>query len=48
MIIISCCTGIAISRIMPPMKYGKLIADKLSAVGFTWGYCSAVTPHGWR
>ena len=24
------------------------VADKLSAVGWSWGYCSAVTPDGWR
>jgi hypothetical protein len=24
------------------------IAAELSAVGWTWGYCSAVTPDGWR
>jgi hypothetical protein len=33
---------------MPPMKYRETIADKLSAAGWSWGYCSAVTPHGWR
>ena len=30
------------------MKYWELIADKLSKAGWTWGYCSAVTQHGWR
>jgi len=30
------------------MKYWEIVADKLSAVGFSWGYCSAVTRHGWR
>ena len=30
------------------MKYWEIIADKLSANGWTWGYCSAVTQHGWR
>lgn len=30
------------------MKYWELIADKLSAAGFSWGYCSAVTHGGWR
>ena len=30
------------------MKYWELIADKLSAAGWSWGYCSAVTQHGWR
>ena len=31
---------------MQPMKYREIIADKLSAAGFLWGYCSAVTPDG--
>jgi hypothetical protein len=26
----------------------EIIADKLSAAGISWGYCSAVTPDGWR
>jgi len=43
-----CCTGLAESGIMPPMKYWEVIADKLSAAGWTWGYCSAVTRDGWR
>jgi hypothetical protein len=30
------------------MKYWEIIADKLSAAGCSWGYCSAVTLHGWR
>jgi len=30
------------------MKYWEIIADKLSANGWTWGYCSAVTRDGWR
>src|SRR5213078_3604228 len=30
------------------MKYWEIIADKLHAAGWSWGYCSAVTPHGWR
>ena len=33
---------------MPPMQYWEVVADKLSAAGWTWGYCSAVTPFGWR
>src|SRR5205807_3432452 len=33
---------------MPAMKYWEIIADKLSAAGFSWGYCSAVTKDGWR
>jgi len=34
--------------IVPPKKYWEIIADKLSAAGWTWGYCSVVTCHGWR
>jgi hypothetical protein len=30
------------------MKYWEIIADKLSAAGRSWGYCSAVTCHRWR
>ena len=30
------------------MKYWEVIADKLSAAGWSWGYCSAVTKDGWR
>ena len=30
------------------MKYWEIIADKLSAAGWTWGYSSAVTRDGWR
>jgi len=30
------------------MKYWEIIADKLSAAGWSWGYCSAVTKDGWR
>jgi hypothetical protein len=30
------------------MKYWEIIADKLSEAGWAWGYCSAVTQHGWR
>ena len=30
------------------MKYWEIIAGKLSAGGWTWGYCSAVTRDGWR
>ena len=29
------------------MKYWEIIADKLSAAGWTWGYYSTVTQHGW-
>jgi hypothetical protein len=28
-----CCTGLAESGIMPPMKYWEIVADKLSAAG---------------
>jgi hypothetical protein len=30
------------------MQYWEVIADKLSAAGFTWGYCSAATRQGRR
>jgi hypothetical protein len=30
------------------MKYWEVIADKLHASGWSWGYCSAVTRDGWR
>ena len=30
------------------MKYWEVIADKLSAAGWSWGYRSAVTKDGWR
>jgi hypothetical protein len=30
------------------MKYLEIVADKLSAAGWSWGCCSAVTKHGWR
>src|SRR4026208_2045977 len=43
-----CCTGLAESGIMPPMKYWEIVADKLSAAGLSWGYCSTVTRDGWR
>ena len=33
---------------MPLMKYWEIVADKLSAAGSSWGYCSAVTRDGWR
>ena len=29
-------------------KYWEIVADKLSAAGIPWGYCSAVTCDGWR
>jgi hypothetical protein len=33
---------------MRPVKYWEIIAGKLSAAGYTWGYCHAVTRYGWR
>jgi hypothetical protein len=33
---------------MPRMEYWEIVADKLSAASISWGYCSAVTPDGWR
>ena len=30
------------------MKVWEFIAGDLTAAGYTWGYCSAVTAHGWR
>jgi len=30
------------------MKYWEIVGRKLSAAGWTWGYCSAVTADGWR
>jgi hypothetical protein len=30
------------------MQYWEVIADKLHASGWSWGYCSAVTKDGWR
>ena len=30
------------------MQYWEIVADKLTAAGWSWGYCSAVTPNGWR
>jgi hypothetical protein len=30
------------------MKYWEIVADKLTAAGVSWGYCSAVTRDGWR
>ena len=41
-------TRLALSRTVPPKKYWETIAEKLSAAGWTWGYCSSVTRHGWR
>jgi hypothetical protein len=28
------------------LKYWEIIADRLSAAGWSWGYCSAVTREG--
>jgi hypothetical protein len=42
------CKKLVASGIMPPMKYWEIVADKLSAAGWLWGYCSAVTRDGWR
>jgi hypothetical protein len=30
------------------VKYWEIIADKLSAAGWSWGYCSAVIYDCWR
>ena len=30
------------------MQYWEIVADKLSAASWSWGYCSAVTRNGWR
>ena len=30
------------------MKYWEIVADKLSAAGWSWGYCGAVTRDGRR
>ena len=30
------------------MQYWRIVADKLTAAGWSWGYCSAVTRDGWR
>jgi hypothetical protein len=30
------------------MKYWEIVGRKLTAAGWTWSYCSAVTPEGWR
>ena len=47
-ICVRCCKGIAESGTMPPMKYWEIVADKLSAAGWTCGYCSVITRNGWR
>ena len=48
MTVVLCCTLLVESVIMPPMKYWEIVADKLSAAGWSRGYCSAVTRDGWR
>ena len=30
------------------LEYWEIIGDKLSAAGWSWGYCSAITKDGWR
>jgi hypothetical protein len=30
------------------LSYWEIVADKLSAAGWSSGYCSAVTRNGWR
>jgi hypothetical protein len=30
------------------MQYWEIVADKLSAAGWSWGYCGAVARDGWR
>jgi len=30
------------------VKYWEIIADRLHAEGWSWGYCSSVTSKGWR
>ena len=30
------------------MKYWEIIADRLVAAGYTWGYSSVVTGEAWR
>ena len=39
---------LADSGVMPPMKYSEIVADKLHAAGWSWGYCSAVIKNEWR
>ena len=33
---------------MSSLKYWEIVADKVSAAGWSWGYCSAVIQDGWR
>jgi hypothetical protein len=30
------------------VKYWEIIADKIAAPGWTWGYCIVATASGWR
>jgi len=30
------------------VKYWEIVANKIAASGWTWGYCRRATPHGWR
>ena len=30
------------------MKYWEIIADKIAASGWTWGYCTVTTASGWH
>jgi len=39
--------GLSLSKVFRATS-PELIADKLSAAGWTWEYCSAVTRDGWR
>ena len=35
-------------RIPRVKRYWEIISEKLSAAGWSWGYCSAVNCNGWR
>jgi hypothetical protein len=39
-----CCTGLADSGIVPPMKYWEIIADKLSGAGWSWAIAVLLRP----
>ena len=30
------------------MKYWGIVANKITASGWTWGYCCTATRYGWR
>ena len=34
--------GLAESNIMPPMKYWEIVADKLSAAGWSWVFAAGL------